>query len=252
VSQSESLRSALSSAMSPDGDCPSPEDYLRLEAGEATPEERRRLEAHAARCQACAAERELARIFQAGPEEGEIPREDLDFVVSRLEKLRLHETPRPLEFRARKRPAIIRWAGSLAALVALAVGLSLFLQNQAPPLPEPDRGDRGEVMRGAEIHAIQPAGEFPEVPREFRWAVTEGARSYQVTLRAVDETVLWQETVAAPSARLPEEVARGLHPAVLYSWTVEALNERNERLAASEPVRFMVRPPEESPPPPSR
>lgn len=251
-----SLSDSLRSAMSLDGECPSPEEYLRLEAGEVTPEERRRLEAHAARCQACAAERELARLFHAGPEEGEVDREDIDFVVSRLEALRVHETPPLLEFRARKRPAIVRWAGSLAALVALAVGLGLFLQGrQAPPLPEPgrgDRGDRGEVMRGAEIHAIQPAGEFPEVPREFRWAVTEGARSYRVTLRAVDETVLWQETVTAPSARLPEEVARGLHPAVLYSWTVEALNERNERLAASEPVRFMVRPPEESPPPPSR
>jgi hypothetical protein len=135
-------------------------------------------------------------------------------------------------------------------VVALAVGLGLFLQGrQAPPLPEPGPG---EVMRGAEIHALQPAGEFPEVPREFRWAVTGGASSYRVTLRAVNDTVLWQETVTAPSARLPEEVARGLHPAVLYFWTVEALNERNERLAASEPVRFMVRPPEESPPPPSR
>jgi hypothetical protein len=238
VSLSESLRAA----MSPDGDCPSPEEYLRLEAGEASPEERRRLEEHAARCQACAAERELARLFHAGPgagpEEEGVPQEDLDFVVSRLEKLRLHETPRPLEFRPRVKPAVFRWAGSLAAVLALAIGLSLFLRGQqAPPLPEPGRG---EVRRGAEIQALQPAGEFPEVPREFRWAAAEGAASYRVTLRAVDETVLWQESVTQPSARLPEEIARGLHPAVQYAWTVEALNARGERLAASEPVRFIV------------
>ena len=59
MSLSESLREAMSH-----DDCPSPEDYLRLESGEATPEERRRLEEHAGRCPACAAERDLAR---AGP-----------------------------------------------------------------------------------------------------------------------------------------------------------------------------------------
>jgi hypothetical protein len=229
VSLSESLREALS----PDGACPSPEDYLRLESGETNPEEGRRLLEHAERCPACAAELELARVFHAGPEEGS---EDLDFVVGRLESLRLHETPRPLEFRPRRK-AVVRWAASLAALVALAVGLSVYTSQKAPSLPEPGRE---EVFRGAEIHDLQPSGEFPEVPRGFRWSAIEGAASYRVTLRAVDETVLWEESVAQPSARLPEEVARGLHPAVLYAWTVEALNERGERLAVSEPVRFTV------------
>lgn len=233
MSLSESLREAMTR-----DDCPSPEEYLRLESGEATPEERRHLEEHADRCPACAAERELARAFVAGPEPGE----DVDFVVGRLEALRLHETPRPLELRPRKKPAlsaIPRWAGSLAALVVLAAGLGLFLRSQqAPPLPEPGRGE--VVFRGAEIQNLQPAGEFPQVPRQFRWSAIAGAASYRVTLRAVDETVLWQESVAEPSVRLPEEVARGLHPAVLYTWTVEALNERGERLAASEPVRFTV------------
>ena len=231
MSLSESLREAMA-----DGECPSPEEYLRLESGEATPAERRRLEEHAERCPACAAERELARAFVAGPDEG-VDQEDLDFVVSRLESARLHETPRPLEFRPRRKPAMVRWAGSLAALIALAVGLTFYTTQKAPPLPEPGRG---EVVRGAEIQALQPSGEFPAVPREFRWSAIEGAASYRVTLRAVDETVLWEESVAQPSARLPEEVARGLHAAVLYAWTVEALNAQGERLAASEPVRFTV------------
>ena len=227
-----SLSESLREAMSPDGDCPSPEDYLRLEAGEASPEEGRRLLEHAGRCPACAAERDLARAFHEGPEPGE----DVDFVVERLRDLRLHEAPRPLEFRPR-RSAAVRWAASLAALVALAVGLSVYTVQKPPPLPEPGRA---EVFRGDEIRDLQPSGEFPEVPRQFRWSAIEGAASYRVTLRAVDETVLWQESVAQPSARLPEEVARGLHPAVLYAWTVEALNARGERLAASEPVRFTV------------
>jgi hypothetical protein len=226
----------IRSALSPDGDCPSPEEYLRLESGEAAPEERRRLEDHAARCQACAAERDLARLFHGGP--GETYREDMDFIVARLKELRLHETPRPLAFPDRKR-TVRTWAGSLAAAAALAVALGLFLLGrQAPPLPEPGGT---EVRRGTALQALQPEGEFPEMPREFRWLEAEGARSYRVTLRAVDDTVLWQATVTAPPARLPEQVARGLHPAVVYAWTVEALNERGTRLAVSEPVRFRVR-----------
>ena len=63
-----------------------------------------------------------------------------------------------------------------------------------------------------------------------------------MVLKAVDDAVLWQETVTVPSARLTEDVAAGLHPAVLYHWSVEALDERGARLAASEPVRFLVRP----------
>ena len=55
--------------------------------------------------------------------------------------------------------------------------------------------------------------------------------------------------VTVPSARLPEGVASGLHPAVVYRWSVEALDERGARLAASEPVPFQVRPPGESPGP---
>lgn len=60
-----SLRDSLHSAW--DG-CPPPEDWLRLETGEVTLEERRALEEHAARCPACASEREMARLFAEAPE----------------------------------------------------------------------------------------------------------------------------------------------------------------------------------------
>lgn len=230
------LSDSLRSAWSQETGCPPPEGWLRLEIGEATPDERRRLEEHAARCPACASERELARLFAAAPEGGE----DLDYVVSKLEALDLPNTRRPLTFPARRKQPVLAWAASLAAVLALALGLGLFFRaGQAPPLP--DR-EAGEVYRGGEVRLIGPSGEFNELPREFRWEEVEGARSYRVTLRAVDETVLWETPVTAPSARLPEDVARGLHPAVLYTWSVEALDERGARLAMSEPARFLVRP----------
>jgi hypothetical protein len=254
VSLSDSLHSAW------DG-CPPPEDWLRLETGEATAEERRRLEEHAARCPACASEREMARLFAEAPEG--VKDEDVDYVVAKLEAMNLPGQPVPLAKiapmpplpsplprtggeGARRRPVAV-WMGRLAALVVLALAVGLFFRaGQAPPLPDPGAG---EVYRGGHLRPIGPSGEISEMPREFRWEGVEGARSYRVTLRAVDGTVLWQETVTVPSARLPEGVAGGLHPAVLYRWSVEALDERGARLAASEPVRFLVRPPGESPDP---
>jgi hypothetical protein len=228
-----SLSDSLHSAWSPETGCPSPEDWLRLETGEATPDERRKLEEHAARCPACAAEREMARLFAEAPEKNE----DVDFIVAKLEALNLPGKPIPLAF-PNRRPALT-WAARLAALIVLAIGVALFFRaGQAPPLP--DRG-ASEVYRGADLRPLGPSGEISEMPREFRWEGVEGARSYRVSLRAVDDTVLWQETVTVPSARLPEGVAGGLHPAVLYRWSVEALDERGARLAASEPVGFLVR-----------
>lgn len=226
MSLSDSLQSAWSG-------CPPPEDWLRLETGEAAPEERRRLEEHAARCPACASEREMARLFAAAPGQDE----DVDYVVAKLEAMNLPGQPVPLAFPGR-RPALV-WVARLAALIVLALGVALFFRaGQAPPLPDPGAG---EVYRGGHLRPLGPSGEISEMPREFRWEGVEGARSYRVTLRAVDDTVLWQETATAPSARLPEDVAGGLHPAVLYRWSVEALDERGARLAASEPVRFLVR-----------
>jgi hypothetical protein len=234
VSLSESLHSAWS-------DCPPPEDWLRLETGDVTPEERRRLEEHASRCPACASEREMARLFAETPERDE----DVDFIVAKLEELNLPKQPVPLAFPSR-RPALV-WAARLAALLVLALAVGLFFRaGQAPRLPDPGAG---EVYRGVHLRPIGPSGEISEMPREFRWEEVEGARSYRVVLRAVDDAVLWQETVTVPSARLPEEVAGGLHPAVLYRWSVEALDEKGARLAASEPVPFQVRPPGESPGP---
>lgn len=232
-----SLSDSLHSAWSAETGCPPPEDWLRLETGKTTPEERRRLEEHAACCPACASEREMARLFAEAPERA--GDEDVDFVVKKLEALNLPSQPIPLAFPSRRGPALA-WAARLAALIVLAIGIALFFRaGQAPPLRDPGAG---EVYRGGHVRPIGPSGEISAMPGEFRWEGIEGARSYRVTLRAVDDAVLWQETVTVPSARLPEDVARGLHPAVLYRWSVEALDERGARLAASEQVRFLVRP----------
>lgn len=242
MSLSESLREAVSAG------CPPPEVWLSLESGELPEAERRRLEEHAASCPACSAERALARLFVAPPAEDLAARgEDVDAIVARLAALDLPKTKRPLEFSAarsdsRRQPAFgfSGWAGRLAAVLALATGLGIYLQPRPTPpaLPDPTVET---VRRGADLRALSPAGEFPAMPSEFLWEETPGASSYRVTLRAVDDEVLWQGTFPGSSAPLPGDVARRLHPEVAYLWSVEALDASGGRLAASDPVRFQVK-----------
>jgi hypothetical protein len=231
--------------------CPPPEAFLAEEMERLTPEERRRLDEHADRCPACAAERDLARMFDAGPAadiEGVLS-EDVAFVVSHLEanspvrsaskgKVVAFPTAAPKPAPKPAHPAIWR----LAAAVILVLGAGMLFQltrSGAPPLPAPGTGT---VVRGGEVEAVAPVGEIAGIPPELRWEPRSGAVSYRVRLSTVDDTVLWETTVPAPPARLPTEVAGQFHRAVVYVWTVEALDASGGRIAVSEPVRFRARP----------
>lgn len=228
--------------------CPPPEAYLEAEAGDLEPDERRALEAHAGRCPACAAERDLARLFDAAPGEAGVRPEDVGFVVSRLEESSpVRRAPAPAEAaprvvpfpgpRRRSLQPLFRLAA--AAVLILAAGLAFFTLNAPDPsLPAPEEG----VVRGTGVEALAPVGEVEEIPVELRWTPREGARAYRVRLIAVDDSVLWETTVPSPPARLSTEVAGQLHRAVVYRWTVEALDASGARLAVSEPVEFRVRP----------
>ncbi len=231
--------------------CPPPEAFLESEMAALSAADRRRLESHADRCPACAAERDLARAFDAGP--AGLPAADVDFVVSRLEEKaggdaggprgRVVKFPSrsPVAAPAPRRTSPPAWRIAAALFVILGAALLFQLTRPGgpPPLPAPESGG---VFRGGKVEVVAPVGEIAAVPDELIWVRTEGARSYRVRLLAVDDEVLWETTVPAPPARLPAEVFKSLHPAVAYTWTVEALGPSGERVAVSEPVRFQARP----------
>ncbi|HEX6902071.1 MAG TPA: zf-HC2 domain-containing protein [Thermoanaerobaculia bacterium] len=230
--------------------CPPPEAFLEEEMAALSPADRRRLEEHADRCPACAAERDLARAFDTGP--AGLPAADVEFVVSKLEKAggdaagprgRVVKFPsRAPAVPAPRRTSAPSW-WRMAAVLFVVLGAALLFQltrpGGPPPLPAPESGG---VFRGGEVEVVAPVGEIAVIPDELIWVRTEGARSYRVRLLAVDDTVLWETKVPAPPARLPAEVFKSLHPAVAYTWTVEALGPAGERLAVSEPVRFRAKP----------
>ena len=233
--------------------CPPPEAFLEAEMEGLSPEERRTLEAHAGRCPACAAERDLARLFDMAPEDAGVRPEDLDFVVSRLEEAspvrsglsKAPSAPNVVPFPGPRRAeaprsrshGLLRFAAAAMLVIGAGLGYQAF-QSPGPDLPAPEVGG---VVRGGEVEAVAPVGDVAEIPTELRWVVVDGAASYRVRVTAVDGSVLWDTTVPAPPARVPAEVAGRLHRAVLYTWTVEALDPSGARLASSEPVRFKVR-----------
>lgn len=231
-----------------DGSCPPPEAFLEAEMAALSPEDRRRLEEHAGRCPACAAERDLARRFDAGP--AGVPAADLGSVVSRLEKESPVRSPGSVvPFRDRKNSQPLTMAAALkiaAAMFAVVGALLLFqltrpggLGGGPPALPAPEAE---ETFRGGEVEVIAPRGEIAVVPDELRWRQVEGASSYRVRLLTVDDTIVLESTVAEPPVLMPAEIVEQLHPAVSYTWTVEALGASGERLAVSEPVRFRAKP----------
>jgi hypothetical protein len=274
------LGEALRTAHSPEQGCPPPEVFLSWETGDLTDEERRRLDEHVASCPACAAERDLARLFEPLAEDSddmEARREDMDFILARLEQssparhqplreakvvpfpaaqpARLPEATRPAQpteptmAPPRRRSRFLPAMGlAAAAMLALVFGL-LFQMRSAPPLPEP--GGSGAVMRGTGLAAVAPVGEIGSIPSELVWEEIAEARSYRWRLLSVDGAVVWEETAAGSPVRLPRALVRSLHPAVAYTWTVEALDARGDRIAASSPARFRVRPAGENNPAPS-
>lgn len=243
--------------------CPPPEVWLEAEMEGLSAEERQALEAHADRCPACAAERDLARMFDAAPDAAGVRPEDLSFVVSRVEEAApvrpapsvgepnvvafpgsrretREEVAPPSRSSRSSRPSrsLLRFAAAAVLVLGGLLGYRAF-QTPDPALPTPEVGG---VMRSSEVEALGPQGEVAEMPTELRWVPTAGAAFYRVRITTVDDTVLWEGTALASPARLPAEVAGRLHRAVLYTWTVEAMNAGGAPLAVSEPVQFRVRP----------
>jgi len=252
------LRAAYASE---EAGCPPPEAFLEAEMESLSPDARRALDEHAARCPACAAERDLARLFDGAPEEAGVRSEDLDFVVTRLQESapvrssapggpnvvpfpapRRVEAPVAPRSRSSSR-AILRFAAAAALVIGLGLGYKAF-QSPGPELPDPGTG---EVMRGGEVEVVSPVGDVAEIPAELRWVLVDRAASYRVRITAVDGAVLWEGTSSTSSVALPADVAGRLHRAVVYTWTVEALDPGGARLASSEPVRFKARPDPEGP-----
>ena len=97
-------------------------------------------------------------------------------------------------------------------------------------------------MRSASVRGLSPSGEVPSWPDAFAWDAVPDASAYRVRVLGVDDAVVLERTVERPEWSPDEEARTSLRTAVLYGWTVEALDAGGEAIASSERVTFRIRP----------
>jgi len=236
----EALRRAYESSDS----CPPPEVFLAEEMAALDAETRARVDSHAERCPACAAERDLARTFESSESMTPSESRDVERVVRGLKlgaPTRKNDSglARLLRFPAlgglQRSPA---FRVAMAAVLVLVVGFAVqTMRTGAPELPGTVVDT---VVRGGQLEVISPVGEIAVEADAFVWQASEAATSYVVTLKAVDDTVLWETTSEQRSVGLPESVRSQLHRAVTYAWKVEAFDAEGARVAGSGWVDFRV------------
>lgn len=244
--------------------CPAPEVFLEAEWVRLSEAERARIEAHAAGCPACAAERDFAALWDLPEDAGDVSPEDLGYVVGRIEESQAEPAPparsNVVPFPAGRtvpkaepvalsrslstRPPAKSYAGwslALAAVLALGIGLAIGLRQSAlPALPGAPQG--AEIYRGSTVLLRGPEGELAKAPAVFGWEDVPGAVSYRMKIVDPLGLEIWSREAKASPLPLPANAAAKLQTAVVYAWSVEAFDAAGKRLAGSEPLKFRLMP----------
>lgn len=142
MSEPRSLEDWLRLAFARDEACPPPEGFYAAAVGDLDEAEAGTLERHAQRCRACAAERALALMFAAAPDDASADRAAQDAIVRRLEGLGSAR-------------------GSAAAIPEEAAGSPLPRRSPEAAEPTPSRPRRADA--GSEIERM------PRRPQPIWW-----------------------------------------------------------------------------------
>ena len=127
--------------------------------------------------------------------------------------------------------SMTRWMLPLAAIVVLAVGITIVGRRDGASVP-PDPG----TVRGTELQVIAPAGSVDTI-RQFTWQSPIRAERYRVIVRK-GTTVIWQTEVTGPSAPAPP--VNVIERDVQYEWVVEAIDREGNVRMTSPPQPFSV------------
>lgn len=208
------------------GPCPGVDELDALRHGELPPDEVQRVERHLRLCPRC---RQLEHRAQLEPAEVD------DLTWNRVER-GLDARPAPWRERLAVRPEIRAGWLAAAALVALGIGLTLWVAR--PGLDS--RDELVSPVRGPSIGAGEPAGLVDRVDL-FSWSAPPIAASFRLELADEDRTVFAGE-VPAEGWRAPSRLREELEPGVPYRWRVTAVDESGVLLAESQWVEFQLVP----------
>jgi hypothetical protein len=125
-----------------------------------------------------------------------------------------------------------RWFAGLAAAALL---LALVVPRLVAP---PEEGMR---FRGAQLHALAPAG-VTSGALTFTWSSAFEAPRFRIAIGSGPTLLRTAESAASP-LRAPEAIVRALQPGTDYWWTVTALDASGQEIQQSPRQTFSVAPP---------
>ncbi|HET9837337.1 MAG TPA: hypothetical protein VFR84_03820 [Candidatus Angelobacter sp.] len=130
-------------------------------------------------------------------------------------------------------------AGAAAAVLALALGISLYNSNSDHPrLGQP--GNIG-INRSGEIKLLSPVADQAAVPPEFRWEAVANAASYKVELTDVLGKPLAGAASTQPLLAATPEMKAAMHSGMPVNWKVTAYDATGKAIAESTGGSFKIR-----------
>jgi hypothetical protein len=227
--------SGLRSAFQRGPNCPSIEALASWLGRPAGSLERRESELHLAGCLHCQTEIALLRRF----EEGAIGRDEeaaVAAITARLagEPVVIEPKPAPGWWQRRWNPPRLVFAvGSVAALALIAAGLTSQLRLRRP-LEQPVPQFSGGATRAAVVDIIPS-------PDSFAWKPVSGADRYELTVRTVDDAVIFHNFFTATTLVFPPEVVAVKSSRKLLLWEVVARDAAGAEIARSGVQRLQQR-----------
>jgi hypothetical protein len=186
-------------------------------------------EQHLLQCLHCRTELDLLQEFASGPIRPE-EAADVEWIVGRLKQGRL--TPdRPrlpvarwwrLQWATPRLPVSFTAAAAVALLAIIIIPQWERRRDAARPVPE----FANEAQRARKIEVV-------ETPGSFAWKPVVGAVNYELTVRAIDDTIIFHNTFTGSTLVFPPEVAAVEKTGKLLEWEVVARDPNGNDIAES-------------------
>ena len=213
--------------------CPRKEEFLRFFSNEMNPDEKESFVDHAYSCPDCRIKLEVLVPLSRELREKSAEIDCVAFTATEQKEFKKLCKARLRELKKAKRPAfrlIPRrvFAGVLvgaSALLVLFVAYRFLFVTSAP-------GNIARNTTGEKVQLIEPKGSITGPPSDFAWKPYQGADVY--IFKLVDEdlrTLVDRKPTYTPSYALPEGIKKQLEPGKKYLWSVEALDDDNQKIA---------------------
>lgn len=192
---------------------------------------------HLLACAHCQAELALWREFEASSADVQ----DAAAVQWIVEELRRGRSSPGREPGGGVRSAWLSTRGLMAAAasLALAVTVGYVVWDREPAIGDIEDGAQ-QAYRTAQLPVVAPVGDVVAGPREFRWALVQGAVSYDLAIFEVDGTVVWRTFSSEGRIAPPESVRSKFVSGKPFVWEVTARDASNAVIARSGIQRFRV------------